>query len=150
MAKNKGPYPPVVVVALLLLEFALHKWLPLATLATPPWTALGWLFIAFGIGAVAAMAEKFRRAGTTFIPYQDSTALVQGGLYRFSRNPMYLGMLDVLLGGALLSGSLSPFLAPLLFVPVMNRFVIAVEERMLEETFGDEYRAYKQQVRRWL
>ena len=63
---------------------------------------------------------------------------------------MYLGMLIALIGVAVSTGSLSPFVAPVLFVPVLNARVIRHEEQMLEEAFGDEYRAFKQEVRRWI
>lgn len=71
-------------------------------------------------------------------------------MYRITRNPMYLGMVTALTGVALIFGSLSPFSAPVLFVPVLNARVIRHEEHMLEERFGDDYRDFKQSVRRWL
>jgi protein-S-isoprenylcysteine O-methyltransferase Ste14 len=63
---------------------------------------------------------------------------------------MYVGMVIILLGVAVLLGDLSPFVMPILFVPVMNARVIRHEEEMLEEAFGDEYRDFKTSVNRWI
>ena len=81
------------------------------------------------------------------LPHLD---VMYGVAYRLTRNPMYLGMLTVLTGVAVLTGSLAPFLGPVLFVPVLNSRVIRHEEAMLEAQFGDEYRQFKQSVRRWI
>jgi protein-S-isoprenylcysteine O-methyltransferase Ste14 len=92
----------------------------------------------------------FRRADTTIKPFQESSALITSGPFRLSRNPMYVSMTSVLLGVALLLGSLSPFLVlPLLMVLIQRRFIVP-EESMLAATFGDAYAAYVRGVRRWL
>jgi protein-S-isoprenylcysteine O-methyltransferase Ste14 len=93
---------------------------------------------------------RFRSARTSMVPMRPSTALVTSGPYRVTRNPMYVGMAFLYAGLALLLGviwSLAFLPAVLLMV---DRFVIAREERYLEARFGEEYRAYKGRVRRWL
>jgi protein-S-isoprenylcysteine O-methyltransferase Ste14 len=103
--------------------------------------------------ALRARVTSFRRAQTTVDPTRPAkaSALVVGGVYRLSRNPMYLGFLLLLLAwGVYLSHLPSLLLAPLAFVLYLNRFQITPEERALESLFGDEYRAYKREVRRWL
>ncbi len=92
----------------------------------------------------------FLKRGTSLIPGKRAEALVTSGPYRFTRNPMYVGMAFLYVGLALWLD----VLWALAFLPVVllvvDRRVIAPEERYLEARFGDEYRAYKQRVRRWL
>jgi protein-S-isoprenylcysteine O-methyltransferase Ste14 len=92
----------------------------------------------------------FRRRGTTFEPFGQPAALVTTGPYRISRNPMYLGMLLVMVGGALLAGSAPALVAPVGFVLTMNATQIPQEEAALEAAFGPAYRTYRRRVRRWL
>lgn len=96
---------------------------------------------------------SFRRAGTTVNPLRPdgTTALVARGIYRHSRNPMYLGMVLCLAAWGVHLAHL-PALAggPLLFALYLNRFQIVPEERALEARFGEDYRAYRRAVRRWL
>lgn len=102
------------------------------------------------IGVLGVIA--FRGAGTTVDPRAPhaTTRLVRNGVYRVSRNPMYLGILLVLIGWALyLSNALAFVLLPV-FVAYMNRFQIRPEERHMVEKFGDEYRTYTAGVRRWI
>ena len=93
---------------------------------------------------------SFTRAGTPVVPFERSTTLVTGGSYRFTRNPMYLGMVLLLSGVAALLGTLSPWLVIPIFTAVIQTNFIRGEERFLEELFGDSYRAYKTRVRRWI
>lgn len=95
---------------------------------------------------------SFRRAHTTVDPRypQKMTALVTGGVYRVTRNPMYLGMLLALAGWALWLGQLLPFIILPLFILFLNRWQIAPEERALERTFGAEYTLYRARARRWI
>ena len=148
--EGKGPLPPVYLLIGLLLAIGLHYQLPLATIVPSPYNWGGVALIVFGILIIAAPAVAFFRAETTIIPFQESSSLVITGLYRFTRNPMYVGMVLILVGTAVLCGSLSPFLVPVLFVLVINKMIISVEERMLERLFGDEYLEYKKKVRRWI
>jgi len=113
--------------------------------------------IAFGLivaGALVTVAGvlAFRRAQTTVDPTRpgNASAVVTAGIYRFTRNPMYLGMLLALLGWAALVSNLLAAAIALLFIPYMNRFQIAPEERFLREKFGAPYEAYLGKVRRWL
>jgi protein-S-isoprenylcysteine O-methyltransferase Ste14 len=103
-----------------------------------------------GVALIAVAAGLFRRHHTTLNPHGDTTALVQNGLYRYSRNPMYLGMLLVLAGAALALGHPAAWLVPPVFVAVVTRANIQREEQLLEERFGDDYRTYRQRVRRWI
>lgn len=95
---------------------------------------------------------SFRRARTTVNPLDPSasTTLVIAGIYRLTRNPMYLGILLVLLGWAVHLGHLLAFLLAMALIPLMNRLQIIPEERALTAKFGPAFAAYLAQVRRWL
>lgn len=105
-----------------------------------------------GFALDVAGAVEFLRAKTTVNPLTPAStrALVQTGVYRFSRNPMYLGQLLVLLGWATWLGNGLAYLCAMLYVLYINRFQIAPEERILAAKFGAAFLAYKQRVRRWL
>jgi protein-S-isoprenylcysteine O-methyltransferase Ste14 len=94
----------------------------------------------------------FRKARTTINPLkpQKTSALVTSGIYRFSRNPMYVGLVGLLLAWAAYLQALWPLAGPILFVFYINRFQIEPEERLLAQRFGEEYKSYKARVRRWL
>lgn len=104
--------------------------------------------IAVAIGGVIA----FRRAQTTVNPLKPETsaALVSTGVYSFTRNPMYLGMVLVLFGWAMYLFSLWSLLGPVFFALYITRFQIVPEERVLDGLFGAPFAAYKKRVRRWL
>jgi protein-S-isoprenylcysteine O-methyltransferase Ste14 len=109
---------------------------------------------AFAAGTLFALAGvvAFRQAHTTVDPRtpEASTSLVRSGVYRYSRNPMYVGFALWLLAWAVYLDSGWSLLGVAAFVIYMNRFQIAPEERALREQFGDEFRQYEQQVGRWL
>ena len=110
--------------------------------------AIGGLVLGLGIEGWAV--GLFRRARTAVQPWKPSTALVVDGVYRLSRNPIYLGFAIIYLG--LATGFDSP-LAIILFIPcllVVDRFVIQREERYLAARFGAAYADYRRRVRRWL
>jgi protein-S-isoprenylcysteine O-methyltransferase Ste14 len=91
-----------------------------------------------------------RRAGTNVDPYEPATAIVTGGPYRFTRNPIYVGFTLVYVGISAFTNALAPLmLLPAVFA-VMRRGVIEREERYLERKFGGEYLEYKGRVRRWI
>lgn len=94
----------------------------------------------------------FLRSKTTVNPLKPerASALVTGGVYRFTRNPMYVGMLLFLLAWGVYLDCLPAFIGPVLFVLYMNRFQIGPEERVLREKFGAPFEAYMGEVRRWL
>lgn len=106
------------------------------------------------LGAAIALGGvmSFRRARTTVNPLKPETsaALVSTGVYSFTRNPMYLGMVLVLLAWAVYLSSVWSLLGPVLFALYITRFQIVPEERVLDELFGASFAAYKERVRRWL
>jgi protein-S-isoprenylcysteine O-methyltransferase Ste14 len=110
------------------------------------------LLAAGGFAVIAAGAISFRRAGTTVNPTkpESSSALVADGIYRFTRNPMYVGMLLWLAAFGIWLANGYAFAVCGLFILYMNRFQIGPEERALLATFGESYLTYKKRVRRWL
>lgn len=103
-----------------------------------------------GLAVVLWSARLFAAKKTAIKPFEVSSALVIEGPFRFSRNPMYLGMITLLSGVAVLLGSLSAWLTPLAMFITLQKIFIPAEEAMMETAFGKEYREYKRRVRRWL
>ena len=105
-----------------------------------------------GIGFSAAGVISFRRAKTTLNPTRPQLAstLVRSGIYTVTRNPMYVGLLFVLLAFAIFLASAWALLGPAAYFLYIGRFQIAPEERALTALFGAEYTAYRSKVRRWL
>lgn len=142
--------PPLYFLLALLLMVILHLALPYARVVVPPWRWLGVPFVVVGLVVILWAARLFGHAGTPIRPLTTPTALVSGGPYNWTRNPIYLGMTVVLLGVAFLLGTFPPFLVLPAFVTVMDRQFVRAEEAALETTFGEAYRRYKAAVRRWI
>ena len=150
MERKRKIVPPVYLLMTLAATAALHRFVPVTQLLTAPYTHAGWLLVAAGIGIAVVSVRAFERAGTGIVPFDPATALVTGGLYRYTRNPMYLGMVLLLVGVAIALGSLGAWLPIPMFVWIIQAWFIVGEERLLEQTFGESYIAYKRGVRRWL
>lgn len=142
--------PPVYFLAALLLMAGLHVAVPIRQVIVFPYRYFGVLFVLGGILLVGAAVRLFGKAGTAIKPFQEASALVVRGPYRLTRNPMYVGLVTVLVGIALLLGSLAPGIIIPLFVALMDWRFLRAEEAALERRFGAAYRDYKAQVRRWL
>lgn len=144
--------PPVYALTAAFLMWLLNAYLPLVHLPYGSLNKLGLVLIVLALLADIWSLLLFFRAHTTPNPMkpQNSSQLVTTGLYRYTRNPMYVGMLVMLLGWAIYIGSLSPFFILPLFVWVINTQQILPEEKFLTEKFGASYRAYIQSVPRWL
>lgn len=145
--------PPAVVV------FLMGAGMWLASIALPslafsfPGRRIVAVALALAGGFVAVLGvTTFRRARTTVNPLtpQAASSLVTAGIYRFSRNPMYLGMLLLLAGAAVFLGNAGALLLLPAFVVYMNQYQIKPEERALSALFGSEFTAYLQRVRRWI
>ena len=128
----------------------LHHFIPVMQVIPYPWNASGLLPLAAGIGLNMNADSLFKKYGTTVKPFDESSTLVTSGAFRFSRNPMYLGMIMILVGASVLMGTLSPFTIIPVFAIIMDKVFIVTEERMLEERFGESWRSYRNKVRRWI
>jgi protein-S-isoprenylcysteine O-methyltransferase Ste14 len=142
--------PPLIFLAGLIVGFALEALLPGVDL--PGWLewGVGGLLVIAGLGLLAWFNSLFSRTGTAVEPWKPTTAIVTSGPYRFTRNPAYLGMALTYVGIALLSSAVWVVLPLPLVLAVIDRGVIAREERYLERKFGEEYLGYRRQVRRWV
>lgn len=142
--------PPILMLLCLVLMLVFHWLLPVRELIPAPANLVGLAFIAAGLGFAVAGRLTFARAGTEIYTFREPGRLVTGGVFRISRNPMYLGMLVLLLGAAILLGSLTPFFIAALFGIVADRWYIRYEEAAMTAKFGEDYRAYQRRTRRWL
>lgn len=144
--------PPLVMLIAAALMWTLHHGLPLGHLIDFPWNYLGVLPAAIGRVITVAAGNRFRQARTTFDAFRpgDASSLVTDGVFRFSRNPMYLGSLLLLSGWAVGLGTVSPWLVLPFFAMFTSIVQIVPEERALEARFGETYVAYRHRVRRWV
>jgi protein-S-isoprenylcysteine O-methyltransferase Ste14 len=127
-----------------------HFFLPGYQYVHEPLAYLGIAAVLFGIAMAAISAAMFKRAGTGIEPFAEATTLVKTGFYRYSRNPMYLGMFLMLAGTAFLMGSIGALLPVVIFVLIIRNNFVLGEERFLEASFGRQYLEYQSTVRRWL
>lgn len=144
--------PPVYALTIALLMWILNKYIPVAQLIESPWNKLGIaIFIIAGSFDLWSLF-LFLKKRTTVNPMkpENTTGLVVTGLYKISRNPMYVGMLIMLMGYAVWLGSLTPFLVVPLFYLAITTMQIKPEEEFLLKKFGKDYQTYKDSVRRWL
>lgn len=128
----------------------LHYLLPVVQIVPPPYHYLGVVPIAAGVLLNLWADRYFKRFQTTVKPFEESSHLIEAGPFRFSRNPMYLGLLLILAGVFLLLGSLGPLVVVVALAWLITTQFVVLEERALEARFGDVYRRYKARVRRWL
>jgi protein-S-isoprenylcysteine O-methyltransferase Ste14 len=129
---------------------AFHLVIPGNRIIPAPWNLLGLVPAVGGIIINVVADRAFRIAQTTVKPFKESKALITTGAYRISRHPMYLGFALVLFGVAALLRSLTPFFVIPVFVILMERVFISIEEKMLREQFGQDWLEYKSKVRRWI
>ena len=142
--------PPISFLLCVTLMILLRWFWPIMMFAPFPYNLLGIVPIILGLGLGIAGAVTFRKAKTNLRAFTEADKLVTAGPYRFTRNPMYLGLVVTLTGVWLLLGSLSSLLAVPIFVVLADRWFISFEERMLKRKFGPAFDAYRANVRRWI
>ena len=144
--------PPLVMLLTAFAMWQFARLLPRVEVDDTVRLVLAGLFLTDALFCALAGVYCFRRAHTTVDPLHPDKAsrLVTGGIYRVSRNPMYLGMACLLTAWAIWLGALWPWLGPVAFVLYITRFQIRPEERVLTTLFGEAYTDYTQRVRRWL
>jgi protein-S-isoprenylcysteine O-methyltransferase Ste14 len=144
--------PPAVAILVALGMWAIAS--ATTRLELPPDTRVAVAIALFLFGGAIALAGTiaFRRAKTTVNPMKPefTSSLVTAGIYRVTRNPMYLGLLFVLVAWSIFLSAPWALLGPAVFIAYMNRFQIAPEERVLSSMFGAAYSDYKSRIRRWL
>ncbi len=144
--------PPVVALLCGLGIWLLAEHLPALAFDVPARAWVAGALVLVGLTLDLVSLARFFRTRTTVNPLnpQGTSALVTGGLYRLTRNPMYVGLLLVLTGYAAWKANVAGFAMIAVFVAYLTRFQIMPEERVLAAKFGAEYDAYRRRVRRWL
>jgi len=142
---------PPILFLICLVAMGLLRWFwPVQIVLPTPYNLLGLALVVAGLLVGFSGFLQFRKAKTNIRPFKEADKLVIEGPFRYTRNPMYLGLAVVLVGAWMLLGTLTPLLGVLLFVVVADRWYIEFEERMLREKCGPAFDAYCAQTRRWL
>jgi protein-S-isoprenylcysteine O-methyltransferase Ste14 len=142
--------PPLIYLGGLAVGFVLEALLPGSSVPAALRWILGGALLVAGLALLASFNTLFKRKGTAVEPWKPTTAIVTTGPYRLTRNPAYVGMAVVYIAIALLADALWVLLPLPLVLVIIDRGVIAREERYLERKFGQEYLDYKRRVRRWI
>lgn len=142
--------PPSIWFACLAGSIVLHFVWPIDSAISFPMNLIGVLLIVAGSVITIWGDQLFKKHQTTIKTSENPTRVVTEGPFRFSRHPIYLGMILVLFGVGALLGSVSALLCPLVFAVFMDRFYLPMEEATLQQLFGEEYEQYRASVRRWL
>ncbi len=145
--------PPPLVVVLIGAAMAVIAWFtPALEIGSNVRFAVGGIAIALGALVGVQSARAFWRNKTTINPVdlESASALVTSGIFRFSRNPMYVGFTAMLVGWAVCLAAPWALVGPVAFVLFTNRFQIIPEERVMRDKFGQAYDDYQAQVRRWI
>jgi protein-S-isoprenylcysteine O-methyltransferase Ste14 len=144
--------PPAVMALVALLMWLVARAMPMLDFQLPARGTLAIIIGLIGLAIAVVAVLQFRRAGTTPNPMKphESTSGVVTGVYRYSRNPMYLGDLLILAGWAIWLANSAAFLGLPLFMAYITRYQITPEERALSARHGTAYGDYRRAVRRWL
>ena len=142
--------PPVYVYTALLIMLLLHFLIPLVKFVYYPYTLSGILAIVIGIILNLTADSILKKYNSTVKPMLETDVLITTGVFRKTRNPMYLGFILILLGTAILLGSIFPFVITIFFAVLMHFVFVLFEEKKLEDEFGSKWLEYKDTVRRWI
>lgn len=142
--------PPVYLFVFIILALVVYFIIPVGKMWGAPVSYLGILFILFGLGINGWTAWLYKKYQTNIKTDARPSKFIKAGPFRYSRNPIYSGMTAILLGVAILLGTVLSFIFPLAFILVMRSVFIPTEEKNMEKSFGADYLNYKQQVRRWV
>lgn len=142
--------PPALFFFSILVMEGGHMLVPGPRLLSSPWTLLGIPLVLLGVWLHMGATRLFRRNRTTLATLAPPRTLITRGPFRFTRNPMYLAGVFILLGVGVFLGTGVPLTVPALFGVLAHRWYIRPEEVLLDKEFGEEYREYAQRVRVWL
>jgi protein-S-isoprenylcysteine O-methyltransferase Ste14 len=143
-------HPPILTLLFIAIAYVAKWSIPIAFVVPNVLRLIGFALVVIGFLCGVAAFMAFRKARTTLDPHGQVSVIVTAGIYRFTRNPIYLGFLLMLIGFPLNSGNFWGILLAPVFVMSMNSLVIEKEEAYLETKFKDVYTSYKSRVRRWL
>lgn len=142
--------PPMLLAIAIGASYTVSSLFPALSLAIAPFPWLGIALLLLGIISVSWAAHTLARHKTTLHPRGKPTKLVTRGPYTYSRNPIYLGLLLIAIGSALLFANVLAFVGPALFFLFTNSFIIPMEESILTTVFGASYKTYRKTTHRWL
>lgn len=144
--------PPVVMLMIALLMWLLALFIPALSFIAISNLLIAVIVAVVGLVISTAGILSFRNQKTTIDPRKPAevSALVTSGVYRFTRNPMYLGTLLILIGWGIYLGNALALVSAFLYVPYINRYQIQSEEQLLQDKFGAQFSAYKTKVRKWI
>ncbi len=142
--------PPRIAMLLVLLAGLIHFLVPWPTYPLPASLDVAVVVGCSGLGSMLWAWWVFKKQGTAICPTAKTTVLITDGIFTLSRNPMYLGMLMMLLALGIGSGAMSFYFAAFLFFGIIEHAFCPYEERKLTQLFGDDFVAYQNNVRRWI
>lgn len=142
-------FPPFYIVGCPIFCLISYWFFPYSTLVVYPFNLVGVFPLLIGYRIMAKSSRLFTQMETTFYLEEPSMMVVEGN-FKFSRNPMYLGSLLIVIGLSVLVGNSTALIAPVLFFLGINFLCIPPEEKLMEKTFGNEYLKYKRTTRRWI
>ncbi len=146
----KKYFTPPLIYKLFIVMMLIVRFLPISKQIGYPLN-LGGIILLF-VGTIMSMDAKifFKRANSPIMPDDDPVKLHTKGMFRFSRNPMYLGITIGLMGIAILTGIIYNLSFPILYFFIMDLCFVRLEEKKLDEIFGESYRQYRNETRRWI
>ena len=142
--------PPRIALALLVVTMGVWYFSPPDTLLYLPYKLVASIFIILGFAGLILAWLQFKRSDTAVSPTAETSGIIKNGMYHYSRNPMYLGMLLILLGASFIMGTLTSMVAPAVFFLIIDKIFIPFEEEKLLASFGNSYNEYMMTTRRWL
>jgi protein-S-isoprenylcysteine O-methyltransferase Ste14 len=145
----KNPTQPTRYFLILLVLTIFSFFVPIKIIPSP-YNYLGVILILYGVVLNIWADQIFKREKTEIKYHRIPRKIVLSGPFRISRNPMYLGMFTILLGTSIMSKNIFSLIFSVIFVLIIGRKFISVEEKNMERIFGKEYLSYKKEVRRWL
>ena len=147
---KKPILPPLYLLCSIGIMLLLHLFFPGPEIFHRPENVWGIALVMLGMLVILMCALRFRRVDTTIKPFKESTTLIVTGLFRYSRNPIYVGMVMMLVGVWIGLRTLTGFFVIPIFIWLIQKKFIVREEEMLREKFGESYAEYQRRVRRWL
>jgi len=141
--------PPKLFIFSVLVMVLLNFTIPFMKIIEYPFNLLGIILLITGLAISQIGSNKFKKAGTTVMTFDEPDKLVMDGLYKYTRNPMYLGFVISLLGLFIILGTLSPLVIVIMFFIITDQWYIKFEESKLIAKFGENYQSYKKKVRKW-
>lgn len=141
---------PILVSICLAIMLLLNWSLPLMQIIHLPFSLIGLFPIVVGLTICLSAQQQFKQVDTNLYPFNDPEKLVTNGLFRHTRNPMYLGLIIFLMGVGIMLGSFSPMIIVATFFLIADRWYISYEEKRLTSVFGKVYENYQAKTPRWI